>query len=610
MKLLNISIIIISIILSYHNLLAQSDVIAKIGYTELTKNEFRLRYELSPRVLSNSLDNSDSLKLKFLYSLVAEKLWAIEALDKGLANTENFKFYYSPIEKIYIRDELFRVEVKDKVEITDRDLTKGLSKYVKILQLKTLASNDSSQISDLYSQLIVVGSIDSLFKNNSEIKQNSSEIEIKFGDLGDETLEDELYQLKINEFTAPFQNDDNWFIFELKGTKTNIPEVSQDKFQNNIEEIIRNRKTRNLYNDFYKKYFSGYTIEADDKIFHKLSEEFYNIITSGTNFKANSNEKYFLTESDILKAKELLGMDFLNQKLFKSKYGSVKAYDFLSDLTIVDVSFDELSQPVVNKVLSNELKRFMQQETVYRIGKEIALDYSSEVKSHLEMWRDNLLSQMLKNSFNSQIDISENEVIQYYNEVISDSSIYPLFNLRSISTHSIAQVEEILNLIEDGKSFEQVSNELEIKEDIYEEDISDFKKLRELGMTSDIITELEEGEIFGPIKTGRGYTIIKLNVTSKISDSLMLEQKKEKDQIRQNLYIQKLNKLLNDKSSELANKYGLNINEDFIFSEKYSNVNLFVHRYMGFGGRIAAVPFTTPSFKWYYQWKIHSKLNP
>ena len=92
MKLLNILLLIFSCFISYNNLSAQSDIIARIGNTELTKDEFRLRYELSPRILSNNLDNTDSLKLKFLYSLVAEKLWAIEALDRGLVNSENYKF--------------------------------------------------------------------------------------------------------------------------------------------------------------------------------------------------------------------------------------------------------------------------------------------------------------------------------------------------------------------------------------------------------------------------------------------------------------------------------------------------------------------------------------
>ena len=610
MKPLNVSLIIFSIILSSHYLLAQSDVIAKIGNTELTKDEFRLRYELSPRILSNNSENKDSLELKLLYSLIAEKLWAIEAVDKGLANSENYKFFYSPIEKIYVRDELFRIEVKDKVKVTDDDISKGLSKYVKILQVRTLSSNDSSEIYKLYSQLTDVGSIDSLLKINPDIKPKSSLIEIKFGDLTNETIEDNIYQLSKYEFTFPIQNDNNWFIFELTGIRPNIPEVSQEKFQKDVEEIIRNRKTRNLYNDFYKKYFSGYTLEANEKIFLKLSEQFFNVIKSRSDNDENNKQEYYLTESDILKVKQLIGTDFLNQELFITRYGPVKVYDFLSDLTLVDVSFQNLSQTSVNKVLSNELKRFMQQETIYRIGKASGLEKSNEVKSYLKMWRDNLLAQMLKNTFNSQVDIKDYEILQYYNKEFPDSSVYPQLNLHLISTHSLEQMEEILNLLESGESFEQILTKLDLNEDIYYEKISEYSKLSDYGEVMNIITELEAGDIFGPIKTSRGYTIVKVNEPPKVSDSLILELKESKDKISQRLYFEKLNNLLEDETIELANKYNVQINEDFNYSESYSNLNLFVHRYMGFGGRIAAVPFTTPDYKWYYRWKIQTDINP
>jgi hypothetical protein len=471
---------------------------------------------------------------------------------------------------------------------------------------------DLVNIFDLYSQLNKVNSIDSLLKNNPDIKPQSSVLEIKFGDLNDEAIEDKLYQLSINDFTAPIQNGNNWFVFDLTGIKPNIPEVSQQKLQGDVEEIIRNRKTRNLYNDFYKKHFGGYTIKADDKLFIKISEVFYSAIINRLDSIAqkDNQENYYLVEKDILTVKKNLDSELLNRALFDTKYGPVTVYEFLSDLTIVDVSFEELNKSVVNKVLSNELKRFMQQETIYQIGREMGLEYSSEVKSHLEMWRDNLLSQMLKNSYNSEIVVTENEVIQFYDEIKSDSSIFRQINLQSISTHNIENVEEILNSLEDGESFEQVISKVELKEGVYVEEISDVKRLIDYGIANEIITELEEGEIFGPIKTAKGYMIFKVNERAKITDSLMLKIMEEKDQIYQNLYTKKLNKLIDDKTAEYANKYGVKISEDFILSENYSKVNIFVHRYMGFGGRIAAVPFTTPSYKWYYLWKVHSKINP
>jgi len=603
MKFLNIFIILLFFIIGSNNFRAQSNIIAKIGNKELTKDEFKLRYELSPRILSSNLTDTDSLKLKFLYSLLAEKLWAIEAIDKGLSNSEDFHFYYKPIEKMYVRDELFRTQIKEKVIVTDSDISIGISKYIKILQIRTLSSDDSTNIFNIYSMLNDVGSIDSLLLVIPESIPENILSEIKFGDLNNENLEDVLYLLSSNEYTIPIQDGDNWFIFELKSTKPNIPEVSQNKLQNNVEEIIRNRKTRNLYNEIYKKHFSGYTLKANEEVFIKISQEFYKEIKNRLKLNPpdDSLDKYYVVESDVLNVKKILGVNFLNRTIFESKYGPVKVYDFLGDLTLVDISFKEVKQPVINKVLSNELKRFMQQETISRVGYEIGVQFSNDVTFHLELWRDNLLTQLLKNSYNSDIEVTENEVKRYYSEVYSNSLEISEFNIQSINMHSIDQVETILNQLEEGNSFEEIANSIDSSESIYTENISNFDRLKDFGTAIDIISELDVGEIYGPIETARGYTIIKLIEPEQISDSVKTDLNKVWDKIQQKLYFEKLNELLEEKTIKFANKYGIELSEDFIHSEHYSNVNLFVHRYMGFGGRIAAVPFTTPFYKWYYR---------
>lgn len=606
------TIIIFSFLLSLINLSAQTDIIAKIGINELTKEEFKLRYELSPRILSNALDNNDSLKLKFLYSLVAEKLWAMEAIDRGLANSEDYKFYYSPIEKLYVRDEVFKVEIKDKVNVTDEDISKGMNKYVKILQVKVLASHDSSKIANLYNQILILGSIDSLSTISPDTSIQVSELEIKFGDIRSEIIEDQLYDLKENEFTEPIQDGNNCFVFELVNTKSNIPEISQDEFEDDVETIIRNRRTQNLYDDFYKKQFEGFTFIADEKIFLEISEAFYNEILSRANSipQENTDEKYYLIENDILNVKALLGSEFLQRELFNTTYGPVKVYEFLSDLTIVDVSFNGVSQTVINKVLSNELKRFMQQEYIYQIGVNMGVEYSDHVKFQLELWRDNLLSQLLKNSYISQIKIADGEIEQYYNDLNSDSVQVSQLNLQSLTTSDLEQVKIILNLIENGNSFNQIVKEFDSSKSVYLENVSEFSRLKEFGQAMDIIMELDTGEIYGPMKTANGYSLVKIVEKSIISDSIKKEIEDRREDIYQKLFYQKLDQLLEDETIELANKYGIIVNEDFIYSERYSDINIFAHRYMGFGGRIAAVPFTTPFFKWYYQWETNSKINP
>lgn len=612
MSRFNFAVILSLFFILAQQIKAQADYVAKVGNNEITKTDFRNRFELSPRVLDNKSDNQDSIKLDFLYSLIAEKLWATEARNENLENSDGFKFYYTPVEKSLIRDQVFQNEIADKVKITDNEISNGMKKYVRTLELHILASGDSSLISNLYSQLRKAGSMDSLIEMIPDLSRTISTKEIKFGDLSNERIENEINKLQINEFTEPIRNGDNWFIFELKSVKPNLPDISQNKLKDKVKNIIKNRRVRNLYEVFYKKYFGGYSIKAREDLFSKLSATFYNVITGELKLHDDSNnsDEYYLSENDIIKVKNILGSDFLQKILFETRYGPVTVYDFLSDLTIVDVKFYTLNRDGVNKVLSNELKRFMQQETVYQFGIKMGIQNSDKLKSRLRDWKANILAQLYKNRFNNQIKINQSEIEHYYYSSVSDSVKINNLNIQTLTVTDLDKVQEILNLIETGKSFNQIENEVNSGHGIKLDTITQIYKLKSFGKASDIIMELKTGEIYGPVKTDSGYTLVQVIEKSNIPDSARAEIDDVKDNIRRRIFMDKLNDLLESRTIELANKYGVIINKNFLQSENYSEVNLFVHQYLGFGGRIAAVPFTTPFYKWYSKWKSESGINP
>ena len=139
---------------------------------------------------------------------------------------------------------------------------------------------------------------------------------------------------------------------------------------------------------------------------------------------------------------------------------------------------------------------------------------------------------------------------------------------------------------------------------------ANYNELKIFNTSAEAISELKPGEIYGPVKTNEGFTLVKVINNMHLNDSVKEKIDLIKENIRIKLYNKKLNKLIEDKAIELANKYQITINKDYLNSEKYSNINLFVHKYLGFGGRIAAVPYTTPFFNWYYKWKNNSGLNP
>jgi hypothetical protein len=101
-----LDIIIISLI-SCGASIAQDEnkVLAKIGHDEITVQDFKDRFEFMPH-LNYSYSNIDSIKKEFLYSLVAEKLWALQASELNLDTAEVIKQSHQTLKDLFVKDEL------------------------------------------------------------------------------------------------------------------------------------------------------------------------------------------------------------------------------------------------------------------------------------------------------------------------------------------------------------------------------------------------------------------------------------------------------------------------------------------------------------------------
>jgi hypothetical protein len=127
--------------------------IASVGNEVITADEFKERYELTPQLNAGMHGGEESAKKEFLYSIIAERLWALEAESKGLNKSELITSTYKAIEKMYVRDALYREEILDKVNLSDPYLAEAFQRSAKILNLNYIFSNDSNEIEIIDQQL-------------------------------------------------------------------------------------------------------------------------------------------------------------------------------------------------------------------------------------------------------------------------------------------------------------------------------------------------------------------------------------------------------------------------------------------------------------------------
>lgn len=126
--------------------------------------------------------------------------------------------------------------------------------------------------------------------------------------------------------------------------------------------------------------------------------------------------------------------------------------------------------------------------------------------------------------------------------------------------------------------------------------------------SNEIANQMEVGEIYGPLKVPEGYSIFKLIDKKTISHETNDTQQPDIQFIRMQIALGKMNNLINNKTIDLADKYGISLDENLLKQIELSEVNTFTYRLIGFGGKIASFPVTVPMFEWYQLFKERKEL--
>jgi hypothetical protein len=120
-------------------------------------------------------------------------------------------------------------------------------------------------------------------------------------------------------------------------------------------------------------------------------------------------------------------------------------------------------------------------------------------------------------------------------------------------------------------------------------------KFEEIGK---VASKLKLYQIYGPIRTDSGYSIIKLIGRKIDTTKFKADFEEVKDQLKEELLTKEFNKKFYKYIANLADKYNYSINEQALKNIKVVDIPMFTFKNIGFGGRIAALPFLDAWYEW------------
>ena len=583
--------------------------VAKIGDFIITEGDFKTRYEFLPHPSMTHKDD-DSLKKEFLASMVAEKLWALEAKNLRFDTLKLYQNLLKPIERMFLRDALYKQEVESRIKITDAELVRGKTRAQTTLKVLIISSIDSSESYEIYKQLKKGASFDSLLRERPDYAIQKEPVPITFGKMDEEWMEDYLYNMKPRTFSKPMKNKNGWFIFKLVDKVNVIPEKTSAA-PSNVKNIIKGRRSKVYGVEFLDKILSGIQVNFNGSIVPTLPDKMLQSFQRRREINPADSANLHFTEFDLAYLSSLMGEEALSAPLAMFEKDSPTLNDFFYYLLVEDFNIKRATKQNVVGLLQKKLNDFVQHELITREALKRGLQNLPEVKKDMQMWIDNYLSQFMKRVFIDSSRVTDEDAYQYYQQKTGNQVAGLKVNLVEIFSDDLDTVQTILKKISDGIEFKLLAER-------YNQRVSTQAQKGELGWQytfqlgeiGKIAESMKEGEVYGPLKVEGGYSIFNLFGKREAQDSLKQSFEGSKEQVKAELFAKRLYENVNEGTARLAMKYGVSFYDQTLKNLSVTKVNMFVYRFIGFGGKITGVPSITPNYEWMKNWQRQKKLLP
>ena len=587
--------------------------VAKIGSTIISVDEFRERFELTPQVNRHIKGREDLYKEELLYSIIAEKLWSLEAENLRLDTTEIMRSTFTTLEKMYWRDALYDQEIKQKTNIKTEDYVDGRKRSAYILNTKFIYFERSGEIDSIYQILMKGFPFDTLLAYRSEYLIQDTLFTVTYGNM-EKYAEDAVYGLKIGEFTTPIKSPEGWYIFKLESVAQNIIENEKQAkaLEQNVKKVVEARAVDEVFLNYYQNFFRDVEVSADGELFWS----FANAVITTLNLRKikgdiPDGETVGLETEDYYAIEKEISADTLSMVFIKFAENPVTLRQFLHAFVFEGFYTNNLNPDIIRAKLNSRVRTFIEQELHSREAYRKGMQNNPEVKRFTGMWRDNYMSTLYKRELFRDVKISDEEAFRYYQKNNEGISYPKQVNIIELLTDSLDVVEKALNELENGADLKELAR-IHTKRKWTKENGGEFGffPTTAYGELGRIAGELEIGEIFGPLELDDGYSIFKVIDKKDEAESIPKPFEELKDEIKRKLKAEKLSQKMIDKTVELANKYGVQVDELLLKQIKVTNLTMLVYKYMGFGGRILAVPLTNQFIEWVDDWKEGSKSLP
>lgn len=393
------------------NLNNEDEIVARIGNSIITKEDFILSYELTPRFMGTK--TGDDPKQSHLQWIINRKLLAREGRKLGLLHDPQIETMLQWKEKRAVIKELYRNLVQQNITMPENELREAFKKFNQEVRARHLFFKSQDEAINVYETLIA-GEVS--FEEMAQKTFEDSTLAETGGDLGfftwgdmDPDFGSTAFSLQIGEISKPIKTKWGYHIIQIVDKNVNliVTESEFDRRRSYLEKTIRKRKQDSLAHEYVKEFMLPKNVVMKGPTFALLCSLFVKPESDNKQKLPNLPPRLQDPEITIL---QNLGTH-KNAVLITFDGGQWTIADFIKIIKSLPVN--ERPRISSRKTFENDIGIVVRDEFLAKEAFRRRLHNQPNVHQEVNEWQENILATKIWGKIKNQIQIVDHEIQDY-----------------------------------------------------------------------------------------------------------------------------------------------------------------------------------------------------
>lgn len=581
------------------------DTLAMVDSWPITTRDLFERIELMPFEERIRDRDFESIKRKAVESLVGERLLSLNFPVRADSNKWHLRIMNTVLLKMFVRDAMFKQEIRERVAIRESDVRQGLHRYVVRRQLLVVLpsiSHDARKFAADWRRRRANGE-----RNADVLASVSYERDTLFISLGsiDAALEEAAFQLiDTTSVSEPVRSKLFGTVVIAMLADVPSPESagkSAAEQQKVVRDILRERQETARVRNLTDQLLRCQRMEADSSLFRALARRLWELMREDTVARQVPGGFRYIPEDVSRLLREFRSQ--LDLPLVQGSFGTFRVGEFLENLFYYDHTFPSVRPRSFSVSFFQVLRAMTEADIIAQEGLRRGYQYKAAVLRDVSKWIDYWKSRSEEAAYTETVTVREWEPfysLWRFNAAVVESTC--VLSVQEILRPDSLSASALLRLINDGLDMDSLARvhslRLEWQAACGRSGWFRFRDRKEIAGT---MMMADVGETKGPLILREGYSILRLLGRRFEADSVMIDSLLAREYKRVRMARQQA--AINRAVARLALARKVEIYYDRIKAVALANVNMFTRRIIGFGGRMNAAPVLMPQWQWLEEWK-------